>query len=96
MALFAETRQGFVVKGFGVVIFWRLMVVRAAGYWTIILPPPPTWPREKGCSIPPQGMLHPNWGIPLPPGRRGVACWIASGVVLLLLHIIRVPPSQQR
>ena len=32
MALFGETRQGFVVTGFGVVVFWRLVVDGVAGY----------------------------------------------------------------
>ena len=68
--------------GFGVVVVWRLVVVGAAGYWTIILPPPHLAEREK-----------PNWDIPPPPGIRGVAYWMASGVVLLL-HIICIPPPQ--
>ena len=49
MALFGETRQGFVVTVFGVVIFRRLVVVGAAGDGLLfgLLPPGrerrPTW-----------------------------------------------------
>ena len=41
MTLFGETRQGFVITGFRVVIVWRLMVIDATSYLTIIWPPPP-------------------------------------------------------
>ena len=50
MALFDEIRQEFVVPGVGVVIFWRLMVVGAAGYRTIILLPPPPF-RERDTQL---------------------------------------------
>ena len=84
MALFGETRQGFVVTGFGVVVFWRLVVDGAAGYGLLFCLPP-TWPRET-----------PNWDIPPQPGRRGVACWMVSGMVMLLLCNNRVPPTSRQ
>ena len=77
MALFGETRQGFVVTGFGVVIFWRLVVDGAAGYGLLF-------------------GLPPTWSIPPPPGRRGVAFWMVSGMVLLFLCNIRIPPPASR
>ena len=69
---------------------WNGCILETSGWWccwlwTIILPPP-TWPRET-----------PNWDIPPPPGRRGVACWMVSGMVLLLPCNNRIhPTSQQR
>ena len=41
MALFGETHQGFVVTGFGMVIFWRPVVVGADGYGLLFGLPPP-------------------------------------------------------
>ena len=63
---------------------WRLVVVGAAGYG-LLFGLPPTWPRET-----------PNWDIPPPPGRRGVACWMASEIVLLLLCNIRITPTSKQ
>ena len=59
MALFGETRQGFVVMG--------LLVLLVMDYY---LPLPPHLAERE----------MPNWDIPPPPGRRGVACWMASGM----------------
>ena len=55
MALFDETRQGFVVTGFGVVIFWRLMVVGAASYGLLFGVPPPG--RERDAQL---GRTYPH------------------------------------
>ena len=53
MALFGETRQGFVVTVFGVVIFWRLVVDGAAGYGLLFgLPPPPGRERRSTGTYP--------------------------------------------
>ena len=65
MALFGETRQGFVVMLFGVVIFWRLVDVGAAGY-ALLFGLPPTWPRERRPigTYPhhqPEGEYHLGW-----------------------------------